>query len=82
MSRALDSLDREVGGERPAEQVGHGRREGVDRVEDNEENDSTDSRVGLGDLSTLLERDESGELRQLFKLRRRRVSTVIGRKKT
>ena len=68
MARRLEGLDGEEGGEGPADEVGDGRREGVDAVEDGEEKDGTEESVALGHLSALLERVQSRVLGELARV--------------
>ena len=64
-TRGLEGLDGEVGGEGPADKIGDGGREGVDAVEDGEEEDGTEEGVALGHLSALLEGVQDGILGEL-----------------
>lgn len=52
---ALDSLDGEVGGEEPSDEVGDGGSESVDEDQEGEEGDSSDSAISLGNVGLLLE---------------------------
>ncbi len=65
VTRRLEGLDGEEGGERPADEVGHGLREGVDAVEDGEEDDGAEEGVALGHLRALLEGVQDGVLGEL-----------------
>ena len=61
----FESLDGEEGGNSPADEVGDGRREGVERMEDGNEDDGTEEGIALGDLSATLEFVESRVLGEL-----------------
>ena len=65
MTGALERLDGEEGGGGPADEVGDGGSEGVDRVEDDEEDGGAEEGVALGDLGALLERVEERVLGKL-----------------
>lgn len=65
MARGLESLDRQVGGDTPADEVGHGGGECVDAVKDNEETNCANECVALGNLCPLFELDKSGVLGEL-----------------
>jgi hypothetical protein len=61
----LDSLEGEVSGKTPSDEIRHGGGEGVERVENDDEDETTNNSVGLGDLSALLEGVEDGILGEL-----------------
>ena len=63
----LEGLDGEVGREEPAEEVGDRGREGVDRVQDKEQGNTSKEGVRLGHLRALLELREGGVLGELRK---------------
>ena len=65
VSGALESLDGEVGGDGPADEIRDGGCKGVDGVEDGKENDGTEEGVALGHLGALLERVQDGVLGEL-----------------
>lgn len=60
------SLDGEVGGQEPAEEVGDRGREGVDRVEEEDEGDAAEEGIALWDLRALLKGVESRVLCELW----------------
>ena len=53
-ARRLESLEGEVGGESPADEVAHWRSKRVDEKEQTEKDDSANGGVGFGNLSALL----------------------------
>ena len=63
----LDGFEGEIGGEGPADEVGDDCGERVDEVEESEEGDDAEDRVGLGYLCALL---NVAEDRVLCELRR------------
>ena len=67
----LDSLEREVGRKTPSDEIRNGGSEGVKRVENDDEDETTNNSVSLGDLSALFEVVEDrvlGELRSVSEL--------------
>jgi len=66
VTRALESLEREVGREGPANEVGDWSGKRVHKVEEGAENDCTDEKVALGDLCSLLKVVHNRVLGQLF----------------
>lgn len=62
----LDGLEGEVRGEGPADEIGDGGGEGVDGVEDGQEQQGAEDGVCLGDLGALLEVVEDGVLCELW----------------
>lgn len=60
MARSLERLDGEIRGEAPANEVGDGSRERVDRVEDGEDEDGAEEGIALRHLGSLLKGVEDG----------------------
>ena len=61
----LDGLEGEVGGEPPANEVGDGRGEGVEAVQEGEQEDAAEDSVCLGNGRALLKVDEDRVLGEL-----------------
>lgn len=65
MARGLERLEGQVGGERPADEIGDGCGEGVEKVEEADKEDYADEGIRLGDLRALLKVDKDGVLGEL-----------------
>lgn len=65
MARGLQRLEGEVGGECPANEVGNGGGEGIEKVEEGDKEDYADEGIRLGDLRALFEVDQDGVLGEL-----------------
>lgn len=81
VTRGLESLDGEVGGDAPANEVGDRGREGVDRVKGTEDNNCANEGVALGDLCPLLELVERWVLGELAKRETLRMKETSSERK-
>lgn len=61
----FDGLEGEVGGQTPSDEVRNGGGERVERVENDDKDESTNNGVGLGDLCALFEVVQDGVLGEL-----------------
>jgi len=66
VSGGLEGFDGEISGEHPADKVGNRRRKRVESVEEDQEDDTTEESVALGDLGSLLESVKGGILGKLL----------------
>lgn len=65
VSGGLEGFEREERGKSPANEVGHGASEGVDKVEKSEEDNTAKNEISFGHLCALFELVQDGVFREL-----------------